>query len=92
MTAVERLIEEHRQAVGEALERGWGPWRLMPGLGLVRAVGSVHHIVGFDAKPASLAEDVTIDAYELGHLLNALRDCAYAKAIGAGPWAKDSDA
>lgn len=104
MTTIERLLDEHRVDVAEALKLGWGPWRLQEANYMLDAVhlrrpaghrqdGSVGswHIVACDERPDVLATNEVLSAADVGHLLNALRDCAYARAIGAGPWAKDGN-
>lgn len=104
MTAIDRLIAEHRMDVAEALERGWGPWRLQEANYMCGAVhlrrpaghrqdGSVGswHIVACDERLDVLARDEKLSAADVGHLRFALRDCSYAQAMGAGPWAKDGE-
>lgn len=94
MTAIDCLIEEHRRDVSEALERGWGPWRLIPWRGIhvlqTGAETTGHRRVSLNCSEATIA-GANYSASDVGHLLNALRDCSYARSLGAGPWAKEGE-
>jgi hypothetical protein len=81
-------MQEHFDEVLSALAQGWGPWRVTEsGEAIRHASGYLVPItVGWAQAEFELATNHELTAADVGHGLEALKTCQYARWLEIGPW------